>query len=214
QRRFWTLLSPRPRVNWQRIAQGVGVWIGLSVVLSAIAYLINPARYNFTFVASAWVPWAIAASFCLPILALTAVLLSYGYLLQGLSLLIRRPVWLLTLWSLLLGLLSAIDGPQQWLVSTLMMLFFSLVVYQDDGLELLLGLLIANTWIQTLIIGVSDGLIDNPDGFQLPTVFTLTSLLPPVVNFLIAVAKFGAFYLICFGPHFGHRQLDDRGHDS
>lgn len=195
KRKFLTLIEPSGNVRWHRFAQGFGVWIALDALTTLAVLALNPARYNLVFDAANWFSWALTAVPMIMIAGTLAALLLYGYLLQGLSLLVRQPMRLLIIWSLIIGTLLSIQSPAYWLLITLRQAFYLWIIYKDDGLSLFLGLGFADSLLSNLIFGLN---IPDLSTSKSPAVFHVAEPLSPIYGILITIILNALFYFICF----------------
>jgi uncharacterized protein len=193
KRQFLTLISPDSTIDWFRIFKGLILWLGLYGINFLAWHLIIPSRYSLTFNLSEWLPFAAWGLILLPIFICTRVILINAYLLQGMGLVIRRPLILTIVWGFLLGSFQTnFKMPSFWIFNVIAAMFTTWIIIKDDRLELAMGMAIANTFY-SLFIGFSDSTI------KLPAVFQVSDdplLLPSLLTYLIRASL---FYLICFG---------------
>jgi uncharacterized protein len=105
QRKFFTLISPDSTIQWKRVLQGLGLWLGLRVFGVLICYAVIPSHYILTFNIYEWIPYALLAIICIPIITLVRYLTFYAYLLQGMGALAPQPC----IFSYLLGTVHFIN---------------------------------------------------------------------------------------------------------
>jgi uncharacterized protein len=193
KRPFMTLISPDTTLDWFRIFKGLLVWLGITGINFLAWYLIVPSRYSLTFNLAEWLPFAAWGLILLPVITCARVLWFNAYLLQGLGLLIQRPLILTIVWGFLLGsLLTDFKMPNFWIVSVIRAMFATWLIIKDDRIELLIGVTMADA-LFGFVLGFSDSKI------RLPVVFE-TSDTPPVLIILVTyLLRAGLFYLICFG---------------
>jgi uncharacterized protein len=193
KRPFMTLISPDSTIDWFRVFKGLIVWLGITGINFLAWYLIVPSRYSLTFNLAEWLPFAAWALILSPVMACAIVLLLNAYLLQGLGLLIQRPLILTIVWGFLLGsLVINSKMPSYWIVGVVRVMFMTWIVIKDDRLELAIGMSIANI-IFGLVLGFSDSKI------KLPAIFEASNTLPVLLILLPYLFQAGLFYLICFG---------------
>jgi uncharacterized protein len=193
KRQFLTLISPDSTMDWFRVFKGLILWLGLYGINFIVWYLIIPSRYSLTFNLAEWLPSATWGLILLPITACARAILIYAYLLQGMGLVIRRPLILTIVWGFLLGSFQTdFKMPSFWIFNVIAAMFTTWIIIKDDRLELAMGMAIANTFY-SLFVGFSDSTI------KLPAVFQVSDdplLLPSLLTYLIRASL---FYLICFG---------------
>jgi uncharacterized protein len=193
-RNILTLISPDNKIQWKRVAQGLGVWLGLRFFGLFICSIIMPTRYVLTFNFYEWFPYALLALICVPIFALVQHLTFYAYLLQGIGLLLPNASYLAIAWGLFLSLTKGPSHPLIWLISfanSVMVCW--IILKKENRQELAIGFTFADTFARTLLFRSFDA---SP---YMPTIFTFygstTTLLGPVI-YLVAL---GLFYYVLFG---------------
>lgn len=193
KRPFMTLISPDSTIDWFRIFKGCILWLGLYGIGFTLWYLIIPSRYSLTFNLAEWLPvagWGLILS---PIMACARVILIFAYLLQGMGLLIRRPLILAIVWGFLLGsLLTDFKMPNFWIVGVVSIMFMTWIIIKDDRLELAIGMSIADVFYR-FFLGFSDSPIKLPVFFE---AHRTNFVLPTLLTYLIQASL---FYLLCFG---------------
>jgi uncharacterized protein len=193
KRPFMTLISPDTTIDWFRIFKGLIVWLGITGINFLAWYLIVPSRYSLTFNLAEWLPFAAWGLILLPVIACARVLLLNAYPLQGLGLLIQRPLILTIVWGFLLGsLLTDFKMPNFWIVSVIRVMFTTWLIVKDDRIELLIGVTMADA-LFGFVLGFSDSKIKLPVVFE---VYGAPFVLPSLLTYLL---RAGLFYLICFG---------------
>jgi len=84
-REFKTLITPKSRINWSKIFFAFFVWLGLALVMEAIAYFIAPQDYSFHFQFNTFIPLLILSVLLLPVQTTMEELVFRGYLFQGIG---------------------------------------------------------------------------------------------------------------------------------
>ena len=82
-REFRTLSTTSSRLNWGKIFFAFNVWLGLSLFLEGISYLISPEAYTFNLQLNTFLPLLALAIFILPLQTSFEELFFRGYLMQG-----------------------------------------------------------------------------------------------------------------------------------
>ena len=186
-----TLVTPDLSISWHRIFKGFIVFLTIWLVSFPVWYLINPSRYTVTFNGTEQISYSLFAILFLPIISSVEALL-YGYILQGLGLVIRKTPLLLITFSLI----SCISAKtiDDCIMRSLMAIFMAWIVLKDNRTELLIGILAASTLISTIIISTVGS------QFNLPTIIKIPDSNSPLalrlVGFLLSSSL---FYYICFG---------------
>jgi membrane protease YdiL (CAAX protease family) len=198
-RPFLTLITPRARVGWGRFGQGFLLFGALLIFATVIEALLYPGRYQFALNVGRFLPFLIVGLILIPIQTASEELLFRGYVMQGLSLLVRSPIVLAVICGLIFTLphlanpeLSAgfwLVTPQYFVVGFAL----AIITLKDNGLELALGVHTVNNLFVGLLVTFPDSAI------QAETVF-ISSILDPVYSLISVVVVYALFYAIMFGP--------------
>ena len=208
RRPFLTLVTPRGRVDWRRVAQGFGISLALSVPVFGVQYLLDPSGLEFVFDPWRFLLFVPLVLVLVPVQAWAEELLVRGYVLQGLGLLTKNALVL----SVVTGVLFALPhlpNPEMpavgdgfvpaFLTFVVVGVFLALVTIKDNGLELALGLHAANNAFAFLTVNLRE----YPDT---PSVFlTSAAELDPVSTLVGVVVAFAAFWVLAFRV-FGRRE--------
>ncbi len=201
-RRPWrTLVTPYPRIEWRRVAQGAAVWVALSVACSAIEHLLYPGRYAWSFDPQRWLPFALAALLLTPLQCAAEELVFRGYVLQGLGRLLRQPL-VLTVLSGVIFTVPHLYNPEVAAYGLAIMaanyfamgFFLAGVTLRDGRLELAIGAHAGNNLLLALFIRYDDS------AFETESVFTAGAL-DPVYSLLTLVLSALLFYGWFFADH-------------
>ncbi|MEL6399354.1 MAG: hypothetical protein AAFO87_04295 [Cyanobacteria bacterium J06607_6] len=195
QRPWRTVINPQGLIRWRRIAQGWGVWLGLMLLSIALFAVFDRDRYTIQVTVGwlwRWLP-------TLLVMSLVALMpsLVYGYLLQGLGLLIPRPVRLTAVVAVLIGLFNVVSSPTpptiwDWGFGLITAGFFVWIILQDRGLELFIGLQAANALVRLQ-------LVRSPDTTPtFPALLTRNAGASSWLDFIVWLLGLGLFYAICF----------------
>lgn len=199
RRKFLSLVTPLPRLDWKRLFQGFFVWFVLAAMAAWVESLFHPGRYVFTFDLRAYIPFAFLALILLPIQTSAEELFFRGYLLQGLGLRFRN-IWMLSGTSGIVFMLPHLLNPEARSNFILMGLYYfcigatmALITLKDGRLELALGLHAANNLFTGLFANTVVTVLPTPSMFtvmELDVVYSVTASL--IMNMI--------FVLIFIGP--------------
>jgi hypothetical protein len=194
QRPFLSLITPAPRVNWKRLAQGFAFFFVLVGVASLVEAALYPGRYELT--------WAPAAFFkSLPLLLVFVALQTTaeelvfrGYLMQSLGLLTRR-AWIPAVASSFVFMLMHLANPEVRQDPLLIPayyfgvgLLFALVVLRDQRLELTIGAHAATVLFVALLVNYPHSVLPTPAVFTTNTLDATYSLISlPVMGVIFYV---------------------------
>jgi membrane protease YdiL (CAAX protease family) len=179
-RRSWrTLVTPRPKLDWRRIAEGAGVWVALAAACAVIEHLVYPGRYAWTLDLQRWLPFVVAALLLTPLQCAAEELVFRGYVVQALGRLLRRPVILAVL-SAVIFTLPHLYNPEVAAYGLAIMaanyfvmgLFLASVALRDGRLELAIGAHAGNNLLLALFINYADS------AFETESVLTADALDP------------------------------------
>lgn len=154
-KRYLDIVTARPAFDWKRLFFGAGVWAILTLLTFAITIaMAGDSEIVFQFHASQFIVLVIISLIFLPFQTAFEEILFRGYLMQGAALFFKSK-WISFLFTgILFGLLH-ISNPEvkafgievalpQYI---LMGLLLGFVAIKDDGLELCIGLHLANNFL-------------------------------------------------------------------
>jgi uncharacterized protein len=165
QRSPLSLVSVDRKIRWRRLAWGFGVWWLLLMGLDGISAIFAPETYRIgleLFNWSDWLSFLPVLLLLIPLQTTAEELLFRGYLLQGLGLLNRNPLFLYVGGGLLFALPHfgnpemLRDGGWTGLTYFAMGVFGVLITLRDNRLELALGEHAANNLYIALISNTKD----------------------------------------------------------
>lgn len=163
-----SLVSP-DRVDSARLVHAGAAWGGLMLATTLAAMALDPGSYRFVFEPVAFLQLAGVALLLIPIQASTEELLMRGYLMQGLARWTRSGWIALVSTSLLFGALHGMNTEVAVHGALLTMPYyigFGLLMggmtLVDDGLELALGIHIANNLFGTVLVTSPESSLPTP----------------------------------------------------
>jgi len=196
QRRFRSLIEPNLRVRWGRMAQGFAVWVTLAAILAIVEAVLYPGRYQFTFDAARFIPFAFFILLLIPLQAASEELLVRAYLMQSLSLFLRQPILLSIISGGVFALLH-LANPEVLIDFWLLMLYYfafgftlALISLKDNGLELAIGAHVGNNLFTALFANYANGALATPSVF-------MANELDAVYGVLSALVAMVIFYGVC-----------------
>lgn len=197
-RSFYSLVNADASIDFKRLASGFGIWSLQLFAFTGLDVLGNRASYTYTFEPREWFIVLPFALILIPIQASTEELLYRGYLTQGLSLLTKNRLILISVISLAFALPHFANPEMQrgfvWMALTYFAwgVFFAAITLKDEGLELAIGAHVANN-LSCLFVNTSDSAI------SLPTMLMFEGSIDPRASFFFLLIQFGIFYTIFFG---------------
>jgi membrane protease YdiL (CAAX protease family) len=196
RRSMLSLVTPQRRIDWRRAAQGFAVWFALCAASDVIESVLFPGRYRFTFTPDTFLVFAIATLCLTPLQTATEELLFRGYVMQGLSLLVKRPISIAVISSVIF-MLPHLANPEVARAPLLVPLEYLMiglllaaVTLKDGRLELAIGIHAANN--------IFNALIANYDDSVLTTEAIFTSTLEPTYSLAALPVASAAAYWILF----------------
>lgn len=199
RRPLMSLVAPARKPDWMRVAQGAVVWGTLALIAAGVEHALHPGRYYLSFDAARFFVFAALVLVLTPIQTTAEELVFRGYVLQGLGLLVRRPVVLAVASAALFALPHLMNPEVRQYGAALLVasyltigLLLAAVTLRDGRLELAIGVHGANNLLLALIA--------NYEGSVLTTesVFTARELDPAYSLVSLAAASM-VFYWWFFG---------------
>lgn len=188
-----TLITPERSINWSRLTQGITLWFSLLGITHLVNYLFSPSCYSLSFSLQDWLPFALVSLIALPMMSVSLGLL-YSYLLQGLSLVIQTPIFLIITWGIVRGSMSFnLEMPSAYFFAVINAMLIAWIIIKDNKMELVIGMSIGGSLISLLFISPANS------SFEHPTIFKMidsTSFWHELISYTIVVALFLYF---CFG---------------
>jgi pimeloyl-ACP methyl ester carboxylesterase/membrane protease YdiL (CAAX protease family) len=196
-----SLVSPGGAFRWRLLLLSFGLWLALSGLADLVQYLVHPAVYRWNFDPAIFWPYLAVALLLLPVQTSAEELLFRGYLTQAAGLKARR-LWLpLLLPALFFGLLHLPNpevgayGPAFTLPQYLGMgLLLGWVTLRSQGLELAIGLHLANNLYAGLVAGLPGGALPSATLITIETV-------NPMLNLILLFAAAALFIAITARIH-------------
>jgi membrane protease YdiL (CAAX protease family) len=199
KRPFRSLVTSQIKVNWRRLFAGFSFWFIIAGLVSIFEAILYPSRYVFSFDPNKFVLFAFFAILLIPIQASCEELFFRGYLMQGLGLSIRGIIILPMVSGLIFGVLhlanpemSVPSGAWMLGVSYFLVGFFAgVITLLDGGLELALGLHIANNLYTALVVNTTVSALASESYFKVNEIDPLYGLISLAIGLVI-------FYLLAF----------------
>lgn len=192
-----TLVTIQKSIYWRRIAQGGAAWFLLAALAAMVEYVIWPSTFYISFQPAIFLPFALMALILTPIQTTAEELFFRGYLMQAASLFNPNHAFLAFISSIIF-MLFHIANPEIandfWLVLLYYLgfgIFLALISLKDGGLELALGVHVANNLFSALLVSYQGG------SFVTPAVF-FSSHQDSRFNILAALVCIIIFYCYFF----------------
>jgi hypothetical protein len=198
KKRFLSIInSEGARFDFRRFFLAVGVWFLLSMILMAVSYFSAPENFKLVFEPGPFIGTLIICLVMLPVQTSWEELFLRGYLLQGLGLWLKRPVWPWLITSVTFGLLHMANAEvkahgiaemlPQYIAPGLL---FGLIAVLDERLELALGLHFANNFFSILAVTSPDMSIQANSIWQTSSIGGFSDFLVGLVPMLLVIGLF------------------------
>lgn len=194
RRPFLTLINPFGKVRWDRYFYGFKWWAAIIICMEVVNFLIQPQDYTWQFDIMPFMGLLLVAVLMLPIQTAFEELFARGYLMHGVGLVFGSRLAGLLLSSGVFMALHLMNpefdafNPYILILYYLSMgLFLGYLTLQDDGLELAMGIHLANNLFSALFVTFSHSAIQTYALFEIakPNEFIM------LVQSLIAILLFG-----------------------
>jgi len=159
---FKILVNYGEGFRWKMLFKGAFLWFLILCLLSFPDFLLNPDAYLVSLNSESFFTLLVLSLLVFPVQASFEEILFRGYLMQGISLISKRPIIPLLVTSLLFGLVHFFNGvnPDQSLsivASTFLIgLMLGVIALADNGLETAMGVHIVNNLFVALIFNSAD----------------------------------------------------------
>lgn len=198
-RRGWrTLVTPQPRLEWRRIAEGAVVWMALTALFAVVENLLHPGRYAWSFDPQRWLPFFCAALLLTPLQCAAEELVFRGYLVQAMGRLLRRPALLAVMGSAVFTI-PHLSNPEVGAYGLAIMaanyfamgVFLASIALRDGRLELAIGAHAGNNFMLAVFVNYEDSV------FRTASMFT-AGMLDPVYSLVTLTVSAAIFHLWIF----------------
>ncbi|MCX7728109.1 MAG: CPBP family intramembrane metalloprotease [Bacteroidia bacterium] len=157
---FISIITAFPRIRWNQIFFAFGIWsVVFTFMFAADYFWISPENYVFNFDVKKFIVLFIISVLFLPVQSALEEILFRGYLMQGLALLSKNGIFPLMMTSLLFGMAHMNNPEAKEFGMSIMLpyyslfgLFLGLLALWNNGLELSIGIHVANNVLSSLLI--------------------------------------------------------------
>ncbi|KST67296.1 CPBP family intramembrane glutamic endopeptidase [Mastigocoleus testarum] len=198
ERKFLTLVSAEAKINFRRLFVGFGAWFLILASMTIIGFVVEPENFEFAFQPSQWLILLPFALILTPIQTSTEELFFRGYLIQGLSLITKKPLILMFINGILF-MLPHLPNPEIQRGPAWVALYFfafgvfcSFVTLKDNRLELALGIHAANNLLHIFVTTKDSAL-------PVPAIWFVKETGNPQWLIFWFLIESALFYLIAFG---------------
>jgi hypothetical protein len=193
RRSLRSLISSEDRFDWARAARAAVVWVVLAAAVAVLEHLIYPERYYLSFNPDRFFIYLVLVLVLTPLQCFVEELVFRGYVMQGLSLLTRRPLVIAVLSSIAFTIPhllnpevlehgAAIMAANYFAIGMLL----ATITLRDGRLELAIGLHAVNNVFLALIANYEGSVLATESVFtarELDPVYSLVTLIAGAVAF-------------------------------
>lgn len=203
QQTVFSIVTSRPRIDWNRVFFSFGVWAGITIVSTMVFYFQNPEDFVLQFQPLPFLILFAIGLLLFPFQIGSEELLFRGYLMQGFANLAHNKWFPLLMTSLIFGLLHLANPETDKMGYSILIfyigtgLFLGIITLMDEGIELSLGFHLANNFIGALLV-TSDWSL-----FQTYAVFKNVSNPSVVLDVLLPVFIIFPTLLVLFAQRYG-----------
>lgn len=196
---FISLINTVSRVDWPRMLKGGILWFFILGSGTLISIILNPNNFKITFNPNSFVLLVILSLIVFMIQAPYEELFFRGYLIQGLSLLTKKPVLPLIITSVLFAVLHY--GNSTNIMMNLDLVIYALIfgitmgiiVLGENRLETAMGIHIADNFFATTVVNNSDLGLGN-----LPSIMTVQKIPDPIIHILMYLIYASIILVVLF----------------
>jgi hypothetical protein len=197
KRSFFSIITPKTKINWNKIFFAFGIFLALSLLYDGISFLLHPDSYTLHFEIKNFLPLLLIGLFILPIQTTAEELFFRGYIMQGVVAWLKEPWIALLLTSLFFGIVHGQNPEiQEYGIAPMMVYYIGagvllgLITIFDNSLELAIGIHAAINFYAAVISSYSGAVL------QTDTILKSGQMNPWIANFVLFLA-FGVFMYIC-----------------
>lgn len=196
QRPLLSTFTAAPRIRCWRIVKAAWLWLSLGLVTFFVRWSLDPSMATVVYNPAVWWPKAAMVLVASPLVALfTSVI--WGYVMQAVSLRIRRPLVLIILYAAFQVVLLAVEDQSSLALNAVSAAIWAFILIQlvirENGMELVCGYMTAGLLFSQLVVSVS------PDRVSASTLFWVPERSPDLAMVLRTSLLGIVFYLLLFG---------------
>lgn len=161
-KRFLGVINTVSSLRWKMLLKGLVLWLFIMLVFSLPDMILNPQGYQVTFNFNGFIILLVLCLLAIPIQASFEEILFRGYLMQGFSLLSKKPWVPLVITSLIFSSLHFFNGTSlivdvSIVLSTFIIgMMLGVIALGDNGIETAMGVHIGNNLYVFLIYNSVD----------------------------------------------------------
>jgi len=176
KKNFQTLINTGKTIKWKKIGWGAVLWTIIIGFFTVISLILQGNSFTINFNYTSFIYLLLLSLLVFPLQASFEEIFFRGYLMQGLSLIFKRPVVPLILTTVIFGSIHYFNGTSisnsiSIVISAMILgLMLGIIVLGENGLETAIGAHIANNMFVAVVLNSSDSGMGN-----LPSLITTQS---------------------------------------
>lgn len=202
KKRFLSIINSEGKnFDFKRFFFAAGIWIVLSMLLMAVSYFSAPENFELVLEPGPFIGSLLICLLILPIQTSWEELFLRGYLMQGIGLWLKKPIWPWLITSVTFGLLHMANaevkahGVLEMLPQYIMPgLLFGLIALLDERLELALGLHFANNFFSLLAVTSPDMSIQAHSIWRTASIGGFSDFIVGLIPMLLVIFLFWRMY--------------------
>jgi len=161
-KKFLSVINTVSGLRWKLLLKGLVLWALILFILSLPSLIFNQGGYEITYNSESFLILLIICLLAFPIQASFEEILFRGYLMQGFSLVSKKPWIPLVLTSLIFGSVHVLNGTNLYMdlsivASTFVIgMMLGIIALGDNGIETAMGVHIANNLYVALFFNSTD----------------------------------------------------------
>lgn len=161
-KKFLSVINTVSGLRWKLLLKGLVLWALILFILSLPSLIFNQGGYEITYNSKSFLILLIICLLAFPIQASFEEILFRGYLMQGFSLVSKKPWVPLLLTSLIFGSVHVLNGTNLYMdlsivASTFIIgMMLGIIALGDNGIETAMGVHIANNLYVALFLNSAD----------------------------------------------------------
>lgn len=172
KKKFLSIVNAASQFRWKMLLKGLVLWFSLLFIFSLPALVFSSSSYQFTFNPQNYGLLLVLCLLVFPIQASLEELVFRGYLMQGVSLLTKKPWIPLLVTSIIFALMHYWNGAGNVAIAIVISVFIiglmmGVISLGENGIETAIGIHIANNLHVALIFNSADSGLPNA-----PSIFT------------------------------------------
>jgi len=185
---FLHMITPKSTIDLGRIFFGFVFWLGLGILGELISYGFQPNEYVFQFSGPNFFILLLIAIFLLPIQTSFEEFFFRGYIMQGLSNLMKNKIHIIIVSSILFAALHGTNPEVKEYGIGIMMTYYiiagaflAVIVIMDGRLELALGVHAATNFFGAVLVSYEGSVL------QTDSLFKTSEISPALMTFSFAI---------------------------